>query len=246
MTIEFKATYASVAESVAGAVLVVGIDATDVDSTARLLRGDGHTVVVANSFEKARALLASNQPDLLITDIQLGAYNGLQLVWQRHFEQPGRPSIVTSSYPDPVLEAEARRLGCPYLVRPFHDHELLTVVGFHSGLIPARDSDADADNRLWLRMRVGPDLTVDMEPGLATMVDVSYGGCRLRFLDGADMSIASTIQVPIPTLDRVIEGTPVWKESGQPGQGDTYGVAVGGPLEAQRAWRQFVDAISAA
>ena len=227
----------------AGAVvLVVGIGATDVDSTARLLRGDGHTVVVANSFEKARALLASNQPDLLITDIQLGAYNGLQLVWQRHFEQPGRPSIVTSSYPDPVLEAEARRLGCPYLVRPFDDHELLTAVEFHSGLIPARDSD----NRLWLRTRVGPDLTVDMEPGLATMVDVSYGGCRLRFLDGADMSIASTIQVPIPTLDRVIEGTPVWKESGQPGQGDTYGVAVGGPLEAQRAWRQFVDAISAA
>ncbi len=239
------------AESVAAVVvLVVGSDATDVDSTERLLRGDGHTVVVATSFEKARAILASNQPDLLITDIQLGAYNGLQLVWQRHFEQPGRPSIVTSSYPDPVLEAEARRLGCPYLVRPFHDHELLTAVAFHSGLTRERDSDAetdaDTDNRLWSRTRVGPDLTVAMEPGLATVVDVSYGGCRLRFMHGADISIAGTIHVPIPTLDRVIEGTPVWKESGKPGQGDTYGVAVGGPLEAQRAWRQFVDAVTAA
>lgn len=237
------------AESVAGAVvLVVGTDATNVDSTARLLRSDGHTVVVATSFEKARSLLASNQPDLLVTDIQLGAYNGLQLVWQRHFEQPGRASIVISPYPDPVLEAEARRLGCPYLVRPFHDHELMTAVGSHSGLMRAPDSDADADtdNRLWSRTRLGPDLTVDMEPGLATVIDVSYGGCRLRFLGGADISLAGTIHVPIPTLDRVIEGTPVWKESGKPGEGDTYGVAVGGPLEAQRAWRQFVDAMGAA
>ena len=232
----------------AAVVLVVGTNTAVVQFTARVLRDNGYGVTVATSFEEARALLVAGQPDLLITDIQLGAYNGLQLVWQRHFEHPGRPSIVTSPYPDPVLEAEARRLGSPYLVTPFHTHELLTAVGFHTGLTPSRDIDTgrDVDNRLWPRTPVGPKLTVEMEPGLATLVDVSYGGCRLRFLDGAELPIDGSILVPIPTLDQVIEGTPVWREPAKTGDGDTYGVAVGGPVEAQRAWRQFVDAVGAA
>ena len=71
-------------------------------------------------------------------------------------------------------------------------------------------------------------------------------GCRLRFLDGAELPIDGSILVPIPTLDQVIEGTPVWREPAKTGDGDTYGVAVGGPVEAQRAWRQFVDAVGAA
>ena len=227
-------------------VLVVGTDTAQMESTAQVLRGEGHRVTVASSFQKARALLASSQPDLLITDIQLDAYNGLQLVWQRHFDHPGRPSIVISSYSDPVLEAEARRLGCPYLVTPVQPHELLTAVGVHPGLTRESDTEMGADNRLWPRTPVGPELRVEMEPGLATLVDVSYGGCRLRFADGAEMSIDSSIHVPIPTLDRVIEGTPVWRESVTDGKGDTYGVAVRGPLEAEKAWRQFVDAIGAA
>ena len=80
-----------------------------------------------------------------------------------------------------------------------------------------------------------------LEPGLASLVDVSYGGCRLRFADGAEMSIAGSLQIPIPTLDRVISGTPVWRASVV--DGDIYGVSVGGPHEAEEAWRRFVDTV---
>ena len=80
-------------------VLLVSARSTELESHAHALRTDGHEVVEATSFEQARALLSSLRPDLLVTSIQLGAYNGLHLVWQRHVEQPGRPSIVTSAIP---------------------------------------------------------------------------------------------------------------------------------------------------
>lgn len=219
-------------------VLLVSLRSTELESHAHALRSDGHEVVEATSFEQARALLSSLRPDLLVTSIQLGAYNGLHLVWQRQVEQPGRPSIVTSAYPDTVLESEAEKLGCPFLIAPIDSSELAGVA--HS-LLRGNATDVD-DKRQWPRTRIGPELALDMDQGPATMVDVSYGGCRLRFHQGADLSIESSLNLPIPTSEVAITGRPVWRESAL--DGDVFGVAVAGATKAEGAWRSFVDGLT--
>ena len=37
-------------------------------------------------------------------------------------------ALVTSRYPDPVLEAEAARQGAGFLLRPAADHEFLEAI----------------------------------------------------------------------------------------------------------------------
>ena len=178
------------------------------------------------SFQHARALLSSLRPKLLVTSIQLGAYNGLHLVWQqRHVEHQGRPSIVTSAYADAVLESEAAKLGCPFLVAPIDSDRLVRVA---RSLLAGSPADGD-DKRQWSRTRVGPELPLGMEQGPATVVDVSYGGCRLWFQPGTDVPLASSLSLPVPTSDAPVPGTLVWRQSAL--DGDVIGVAVAGPQD---------------
>lgn len=219
-------------------VLLVSTRSTDLASHAEVLRRQGHEVVEALSFEHARALLSSLRPDLLVTSIQLGAFNGLHLVWQRHVEQPGLPSIVISAYADSVLESEAAKLDCPFLVAPIDPEQLASVT---RSLLAGRRAD-EHDKRRWPRTRIGPELALELDQGPATMVDVSYGGCRLRFHQGADLPIPSSLSLPIPTSEAPIPGTPVWRESVL--DGDVFGVAVAGASDTERAWRSFVDGLT--
>jgi len=73
-------------------------------------------------------------------------------------------------------------------------------------------------------------------------VDVSCGGCRLRFHRGANLPIPSSLKLPIPTAEVPITGTPVWRESSL--DGEVCGVAVGGASDAEGAWRSFVDGLA--
>jgi DNA-binding response OmpR family regulator len=64
---------------------------------------------------------------LLITDIRLGAFNGLQLLTMS-LAGPPIPAIVTTGFPDPVLEAQAREFGATFPLKPIQPAELLTLV----------------------------------------------------------------------------------------------------------------------
>ena len=66
-------------------------------------------------------------------DVRLGSFNGLQLVISGHKRVP---AIVITGYADPVLEAEARRGGADYLVKPFDPERLLTIIREKLGTNP--------------------------------------------------------------------------------------------------------------
>ena len=213
-------------------MLLVSTDDRELARNARILRDDGHEVIEATSFEHARTLLSSLGPDLLITNIQLDAYNGLHLVWRQRMTHPDRPAIVTSAYPDVVLESEARDLRCPFFVAPVEPDQLLAAV--HSLLGTA----ASDDKRRWPRTLLGQELELVMTQGPAQVVDVSYGGCRLQFRPGADVPLSCTLDLPI-SPDSQVTGTPIWKAPVL--EGEEYGVEIGGAQEAEVAWRAFVD-----
>ena len=107
-------------------VLVVMSDAAAAAHFTRALRGAGFHAIHAASYLHARRILSAERPRLLIADVRLGDFNGLNLAWHRQLTFPG-PTVITDVAHDAVLASEARKLKAAYLVRPETD-DILAVV----------------------------------------------------------------------------------------------------------------------
>ena len=86
-------------------------DAMFIVSTLSLL---GFRVTVSDSFHEAKARLRV-PPTLLVSEIRLGEYNGLHLVLRGKSARPDMAAIVMSRIADPVLQAEAERMGATFV-----------------------------------------------------------------------------------------------------------------------------------
>jgi two-component system cell cycle sensor histidine kinase/response regulator CckA len=93
-----------------------------------LLIGAGYEVLSAATFEEGKQLADAGNPDLMLIDIRLGDYNGLQLAVRERVNHPGRPVIVMTGHSDPVLEAEARRHGAEFVEKPLHPSRLIDMI----------------------------------------------------------------------------------------------------------------------
>ncbi len=96
-------------------VLIVDDDKTTREGLAEFLEEAGYEAVAVGTFEDATRVLRTAPPDLLIADVRLGPFNGLQLVISS--PQP-IPAIIITGFADPVLEADARRRGADYVLKP--------------------------------------------------------------------------------------------------------------------------------
>src|SRR5256885_7883353 len=99
-------------------IVLVDVDRTRRQRLDRLLSERGYLVATAHSFHRAKDLLDSVNPDLLISAIRLDAFNGLQLAARTRFGHPKLPIILTDTSLDPMIEAEARRQGSTLVVNP--------------------------------------------------------------------------------------------------------------------------------
>ena len=116
-------------------LLIVDDDIGLLDAMKRSLRESVQTVVACDSFERAhgdperaRQTLKDQQFDALITDVRLGAFNGLQLAVMARDMHPDMRLIVFSGFDDPVLRADAEQIGATYLVKPVVSGELLKLL----------------------------------------------------------------------------------------------------------------------
>jgi DNA-binding NtrC family response regulator len=106
---------------------------------ARVLRRDGHRTVVARTFEAAKAQLAE-APDLLITELKLGEYNGLQLALR--VRSAGVPAIVVA---DESFARDVEETGATWVTpEGAVEGELQSLV---SRMVP--ESAADRDGIEW-------------------------------------------------------------------------------------------------
>ena len=105
-----------------GRVLIVDDDEACLSGMKQLLEMAGHEALVASTFEEGRRVLLSAAPDILIADVRLGSFNGLQLIATNAVNIP---VIVISGFDDAVLQAEARAMGADYLVKPISPAALL-------------------------------------------------------------------------------------------------------------------------
>lgn len=109
-------------------VLLVDDDQSLLPLISRWLTDAGYVVVACDTFEAAKYQLAIAPPDVLLTDLRLGAFNGLQLVILVSEQHPDTVSIVMSAYDDPTLRKEAARCAAHYLPKPFSGETLLNLL----------------------------------------------------------------------------------------------------------------------
>src|SRR5512135_2895093 len=116
-------------------VLVVDDNRATLLGLTELLTLSGYRVRTAGSFAAGREALAAEHPDVLLVDIRLGEFNGLQLV----ATSPQSAAVVMTGHDDVDLERKARRMGADYLVKPVPPAVLLETIERH---VTARSCDS--------------------------------------------------------------------------------------------------------
>jgi FixJ family two-component response regulator len=109
-------------------VLIVEDDDDQRDALAALVASCGFRVVACRSFEEASASLASDQPAVLITDVRLSTYNGLQLTHMAATKYPDVTRVLLTGYDDIDLRKEAARSGTRFLLKPLKFPELEAIL----------------------------------------------------------------------------------------------------------------------
>jgi DNA-binding response OmpR family regulator len=201
---------------------------------AEMLGNAGYDVITAGTFQEARRILREAPPDLLIADVRLGSFNGLQLVISG---QHRVPAIVITGYADAVLEAEARRGGAEYLVKPFDPEQLMALIRGKLGSAPP----AYAVPRRWRRKAVA-GLTAQVGDHPAKIVDVSYGGVKFEIRPGEGGAPPPSFQLRLSD-DMSLQADLVWK-SMLTNDMWVCGAAVWPEESTARQWFGLVDTAS--
>src|SRR5438067_1075249 len=140
-----------------------------------LLTNAGYVVLTAGTYAEGRRSLDHQAPDLLIADVRLGEYNGLQLIATAPL---AIPSIIVTGFHYPFLEAEALKLGAHYLTKPIVPQSLLTLV--EAAIVAAAQRQSRGSTRRWDRKPVAGKVSAQVEQTQARIVDVSYGGVKFE------------------------------------------------------------------
>jgi len=214
-------------------LLIVDDDSATREWLVRRVADEGYRVLTADSFEGALEVLKSRQPDLLILDVRLGDFNGLQLIVTA---PRSIPAIVVTGFADSVLERDARQLGAEYLVKPITRDLLLSMI---ERQLP---SPAASRERRWQRKRLPMALATEVNRLPGQLLDLSYGGVRLE-IDADQDDLPPHLSVALPGSERFIHVDVIWSVR-QPERGWQCGAAVAEADDlARQEWRELVDSV---
>ena len=129
-------------------ILIVDTDPRTVRELGAALRGEGWEALEATSYEEARRLWTSERPPMLIADIRLGQFNGLQLLLRARADRPDVTGVITSAIPDKVLEADTRRFGGTFVVKPLAREQIITLLQSLRPTAIAGRPASDSERRL--------------------------------------------------------------------------------------------------
>jgi hypothetical protein len=151
----------------------------------------------------------------------------------------GAPSIVVTGFPDPVLAADAQKLGAHYITKPISPTALLTLI--EEALVSAAERQSRGSTRRWDRKPVGAKVSAHVENVQALIVDVSYGGVKFEIEREQALPPSFSLTVANPALS--VDVNLVWETR----SGDGHwicGAAIAGNAEAVHGWASLVDGFS--
>jgi DNA-binding response OmpR family regulator len=219
-------------------ILLVDPDSRSSAAIERSLSDAGYVVVSVAAFEDATRQLAVDRPDLLVTAVRLGAFNGLHLVLRCRGDYPDLPVIVTGEEEDPLLAAEVTRYGARFVPKSLEPARFLRLV---SELLADASARGPLGQRRWPRRHARLHATVSQTP--ARVVDLSYGGLRLE-LPESPADLKAPLEVAFPTLGLSIKAVPRWTKPVEEQGAWLCGVEVTpGDPEARQTWQGVVDSV---
>ncbi|MGD9902409.1 MAG: hypothetical protein AB7U83_02980 [Vicinamibacterales bacterium] len=214
-------------------ILVVSADPHVLSDRVTSLRRAGFTPRASSSFPDARRMLEEGPaPEILVTDVRLGPYNGLHLVAVARVEFPRAFAIVIGAA-DHVLEVEATGLGARYLSGPVTGPALLETI--------AEVMAVERPRRRWPRKRLPIEVPAVVGGLPGRLLDVSYGGACLEVF-GATMP-SDAVDIQIPELGMDLQGQRVWAHRADPLQPVSCGIALS---TVDQRWQRYVDGVAAA
>ena len=198
------------------------------ETLARSLLSAGYELTVVGDFGTAKAYL-EKRPDLLVTEVKLGAYNGLHLAIRAGAKRI--PTIVIGDT-DPVLKADAERQQATYLSVPIDEPSTVVLIG--ELLRGSRQT------RRSLRKQV-PPLDALVNEMHAYLRDVSYEGMCIESPNRD--TPPPYFDVRLPQFNFVCRAQRVWTS---PVSDDGSRIWCGAALstvdgETASAWRALVD-----
>lgn len=220
----------------AGRVLLVSPNVESRNRMELWLRKAGFDTESVATFESARPRLTAATPDVLVSAVQLGEYNGLHLAIIGRERRPALVAIVVGPH-DAVLAKEAEQHGATYMKEPTTEEALLSKL--------ATLLQEIGRHRRWPRKHVAEPVTAEYGESQARIVDLSYGGLRLEVADSgaAAPELGSGLRVSLPAFGVSIDTSLVWVERAPSGFLHC-GAAVDRLSPAvTTAWRQVVDRV---
>ena len=201
----------------------------------RLLSDAGHEVLVTETAAAAIDVLASHSPDLMISEIRLGAFNGLYLVLRHQESHPRMRAILLDRSYDSVLAGDAHHYGATYLSEPLDEANLLEQV--------SRELAKTTSQRRWPRKQPTDELVAHVDETSARVLDLSYGGLRLEVPQAA--SVPNQLHLVFPGFGLAIQARSVWTHPASHGSMWCGAELLAATLAAESKWRHLVDSVQA-
>jgi DNA-binding response OmpR family regulator len=218
-------------------ILLVETDRAAATVADHVLANAGYRVAWVDSFADAIRQSTADCPDLMITALRLGPFNGLHLVLRCRTTVAEMPAIIICDPAD--LSADIERYGAHPLPKPIDPAALLTLVSqLLEGLVPHDPTSA----RRWPRKRA--ELPATVLSGSARVVELSYGGVRLE-LPRPPGPGRTPIEIKLPTYGVSVQAVACWSQLAEEGGAWRCGAEVA-PIdsEATRTWRWIVDSLN--
>ena len=180
--------------------LLVVDDNADMRDYLRRLLGGQYDLQVVGHGEAALAAIASQRPDLILTDIMMPGYDGLELLKKLRSDPQTNtiPIIVLSARAGEESRIEGMQAGADdYMIKPFSARELLARVEAHLKMSHHRTKAAErlraSEERFRAFVTASSDIVYRMSPDWREM----------RYLQGKDF-VADTEDPSDSWLERYI------------------------------------------
>jgi len=113
----------------ASKILVVDDELDMVESCARILKRVGHQCLTATDPATALALVESERPDLVLTDLKMPGSDGMELLRRARELDPALPVILVTAFASIESAVEAIKQGAfDYLPKNFSVEQLCVAV----------------------------------------------------------------------------------------------------------------------
>lgn len=212
-------------------VLLVAPSARISSELAATLGAAGYAPIVATDFAAAKVLL-DTRPDCLITEVKLGAYNGLHLAIRAAGQHT--PTIVIGDM-DPILQAEAERQKAAFLTTPIDPEQVL--------ILTRELLNASRERRQSPRKQVRV-LDAFLNDDRARLIDVSYEGMRIEATESQPAALPPDFTVRLPRFNFSCRVQRVWTAPSLQGSGVSCGAELStSDADTLLAWRALVDSL---